>query len=196
MARKSTEERQVMIVNEAIKIIHELGYQSLSIRELSERVGITEPAIYRHFLNKEDIVLGILSRFQEFDSYLFDQIKKFVHPVEKIQSFIQYHFDLLEKEPEMTSVLFAEDMFNRSKLLKEKILMIMDKRKKMLSEIIEEAKQKNEIKSIDTNELITVILGYIRLVVLEWRLSGYKFSLKIRGKKTVETIGSLILAEK
>ena len=59
MARLSTEERQVLIIDEAIKIIHELGYQAFSIRELSNRVGISEPAIYRHFLNKEDIVLGI-----------------------------------------------------------------------------------------------------------------------------------------
>ena len=75
LARISTEERQVLIVDEAIKIIHEMGYQSFSIRELSTRVGISEPAIYRHFLNKEDIVLGILARFSEFDIKLFNEVK-------------------------------------------------------------------------------------------------------------------------
>lgn len=196
LARKSTEERQRIIVDEAIKIIHELGYQSFSIRELSARVGITEPAIYRHFLNKEDIVLGILNRFQEFDIYLFEKIKKHENPVEKIESFIQYHFDFLDKEPAMTAVIFAEDMFNNSKILKEKMLSIIEKRKKIIKGIIEEAKLKNEIIEIETNEILTVILGYIRLVILEWRLSGFSFSLLQRGRKTVETIGKLILNNK
>lgn len=196
MARISTEERQRLIVDEAIKIIHELGFLSFSIRELSTRVGITEAAIYRHFLNKEDIVLGILNRFQEFDTFLFEKIKKYEKPVEKIQSFIQYHFDFLEKKPEMTSVIFAEDIFNNSNILKEKMAFIIEKRKKIIKGIIEEAKLKNEIIEIDTNEILTVILGYIRLVVLEWRLSGFSFSLLQRGIKTVETIEKLILSKK
>ncbi len=59
MARITTEERQKTIIDEALNIIHESGYEALSIRELATRVKISEPAIYRHFLNKEDIILGI-----------------------------------------------------------------------------------------------------------------------------------------
>ena len=59
MARLKTEKRQNMIIDEAMKIIHSGGYGALSIRALAQNVKISEPAIYRHFLNKEDIVLGI-----------------------------------------------------------------------------------------------------------------------------------------
>ncbi len=196
MARISTEERQEIIIDEAINIIHELGYQSFSIRELSKRVGITEPAIYRHFLNKEDIVLGILSRFSEFDEELFKVIKDKKTPKEKIQNFVAFHFDFLEKHPEMTSVIFAEDMFNQSKLIIDKMLKILAKRKNLIREIFEEAKKNNLVIDLESDELLMVVLGFIRMIILEWRLSGFKFSLSTRGVKTVNTIEKLIIKKK
>lgn len=192
MARISTEERQILIVDEAIKIIHELGYQAFSIRELSKRVGISEPAIYRHFLNKEDIVLGILSRFNEFDKSLFQEVKRHDDPIEKIKSFIKYHFDFLEKNPGMTSIVFSEDIFNQSEILREKMLKIIEKRKKLIIEILDEVKAKNPVIEFETDELATIILGFIRLVILEWRMGGFSFSLSIRGNKTVNTIEKLL----
>lgn len=192
MARLSTEERQKLIIDEAIKIIHDSGYQSLSIRELAQRVGISEPAIYRHFLNKEDIVLGILSRFNAFDLSLFKEVKSYDNPIDQIKCFVKFHFEFLNKNPEMTSVIFAEDIFNQSDFLKEKMLAIIMKRKKLMKSIIDAAKTKNQILDLETEELLTVILGFIRLVVLEWRMSNFSFSLADRGYQTVKTIEKLL----
>ncbi|MFA7289720.1 MAG: TetR/AcrR family transcriptional regulator [Melioribacteraceae bacterium] len=193
MARLSTEERQILIIDEAIKIIHELGYQAFSIRELSKRVGVSEPAIYRHFLNKEDIVLGILGRFNEFDQCLFEEVKKYKKPIEQIQSFIQFHFDFLEKNPGMTSIVFAEEIFNQSDLLRDKLMSIIGKRKGLIKNIIVEARENKEVVAIDSKELVTIILGFIRLVILEWRMGGFSFSLSQRGKKVVSTIEELLV---
>ncbi|MCK9281296.1 MAG: TetR/AcrR family transcriptional regulator [Melioribacteraceae bacterium] len=193
MARLSTEERQILIIDEAIKIIHELGYQAFSIRELSKRVGISEPAIYRHFLNKEDIVLGILGRFNEFDQSLFQEVKKYKKPIDQIQCFIQFHFDFLEKNPGMTSIVFAEEIFNQSDLLRDKLISIIGKRKYLIKNIIDEAHFNDEVVEIDSQELITIILGFIRLVILEWRMSNFSFSLSKRGKKVVNTIEKLLV---
>ena len=192
MARISTEERQILIIDEAIKIIHEMGYHAFSIRELSKRVGISEPAIYRHFLNKEDIVLGILGRFNEFDISLFQEVKKYENPTEKVRCFIQYHFDFLEKNPGMTSIVFSEEIFSQSKLVREKMLTIIEKRKKLIRNIIDEARKNSQVIEVETTELGIIILGFIRLIVLEWRIGGFSFSLSQRGKKAVRTIEKLL----
>jgi len=125
MARLSTEERQKIIIDEAIRIIHEGGYESLSIRELASKVKISEPAIYRHFLNKEDIVLGILSRIGEFDHMLEANLGEGKTALEKLQRFINFHFSFLNKNREMISVLFSEDMFDQSDILPKRILFII-----------------------------------------------------------------------
>ena len=52
--------RQEEITKEAIKLISEKGIQGLTIKNLSKRIGISEPAIYRHFEGKTDILLKLL----------------------------------------------------------------------------------------------------------------------------------------
>ena len=192
MARLSTEQRQDMIIDEAIKIIHISGYQSLSIRELAKQVKISEPAIYRHFLNKEDIILGILNRMVDFDHLLEKDILKQKTTQDKIRHFILFHFDFLEKKKEMTSVLFAEDMFDQSDILRQRLMFIIQKRKNLLSSILQESYKNGEVADVDIKDLLSLILGVIRMIVLEWRLSNFTFSLTERGKNVVKMLDKLI----
>lgn len=193
MARLTTEERQKIIIDEAINIIHEGGYESLSIRELASKVQISEPAIYRHFINKEDIVLGILSRIGEFDHMLEENLREGKTAVEKLQRFIDFHFSFLNRNKEMTSVLFSEDIFNQSDLLKEKLVRIIKYRKKLLTSIIQEGIDSKEIKNIEMGSIVTMILGFIRLTVLEWRLGGFNFDLPKKSDEVVKAINQMIL---
>jgi len=192
MSRLNTEQRQEMIIDEAIKIIHAEGYQSFSIRELAKQVKISEPAIYRHFLNKEDIILGILNRMLDFDHLLEKEILTKKTAQNKIRHFIQFHFDFLENNREMTSILFAEDMFDQSDILRKRLLFIIQKRRSLLTPIIDEGKLNNEIVDVDTPDLLIIILGMIRMIVLEWRLSNFSFPLSQRGKNAIKTLEELI----
>lgn len=192
MARLTTEERQKTIIDEALNIIHEGGYEALSIRELASRVKISEPAIYRHFLNKEDIVLGILTRLSNFDQKLVESINKKETPKEKLNEFILFHFNFLEKNKPMTSVIFAENIFTQSKILKEKLLKIMGFKLKVMVDILAEVKNSQKIKDIDCLELSKLIMGFIRINILEWKINNFSFSLKEKGKSIVITIDKLL----
>ncbi len=192
MARLSTEERQKIIIDEAINIIHEGGYESLSIRELAKRVKISEPAIYRHFLNKEDIVLGILNRISNFDQDLIASINKKKTTKEKLDEFICFHFEFLAKNKNMTSVIFSEDIFTQSSILKEKLIKIFSYRQKVIIDILEDIKSKGKIKNLDSSELSKIIIGFIRMIVLEWKLDDFNFSLVKKGKSITNTFTKLI----
>ncbi|MDT3695889.1 MAG: TetR/AcrR family transcriptional regulator [Ignavibacterium sp.] len=193
MSRLTTEERQTMIIDEAIKIIHSGGYEALSIREIAKRVKISEPAIYRHFLNKEDIILGILNRMLEFDELLNKNIAAAKSAKQKIRQFVLFHFEFLEKNPEMTSVLISEEMYNQSDILKKKLVFIIQKRKQLLKVILDNAKSSGELVDVDNYELLSIILGTIRIIVMEWRLSNFSFQLTDRGKNILKILEKLIL---
>ncbi|MCK5088225.1 MAG: helix-turn-helix transcriptional regulator, partial [Melioribacteraceae bacterium] len=45
--------RQAEIIDESIKLIADKGIQGLTIKNLSKAIGVSEPAIYRHFENKQ-----------------------------------------------------------------------------------------------------------------------------------------------
>ena len=54
--------RREMIVAAAAELFHERGYRGTSIEDIGAAVGMTGPAIYRHFASKEALLTELLER--------------------------------------------------------------------------------------------------------------------------------------
>ncbi len=52
--------RKGEILDAAMTVFTERGYDGGSMREIASRVGVTEPALYRHFRGKEAIFLSLM----------------------------------------------------------------------------------------------------------------------------------------
>jgi AcrR family transcriptional regulator len=60
---KSTRER---ILDVALELFIEKGYDKTSLREIAEQLGFTKAALYYHFANKEDILMALHMRLHGF----------------------------------------------------------------------------------------------------------------------------------
>ena len=69
--RGSTRER---ILDIALALFNEHGYDKTSLREIAEQLGTTKAALYYHFERKEDILLALHLRLHELGRGMFDQI--------------------------------------------------------------------------------------------------------------------------
>ena len=190
--RLNTQQRQSQIIDTAINIIHQHGYSYLSIRELANQVGISQPALYRHFTNKDAIILGILDRMMQLGTSIKQKLETVNNPKEKIKQFILGHIEFLQENPEMTSVIFSEDIFQDNVQAKSKLKTILDYRCQILTEIIAEAKNNGVVVDISPQDLSMLIIGYLRLVILNWRLNNFQDSLMERVNQMIKTIDKLI----
>jgi AcrR family transcriptional regulator len=59
----STRER---ILDAALDLFIEKGFDKTSLREIAEQVGVTKAALYYHFASKEDILMALHLRLHEF----------------------------------------------------------------------------------------------------------------------------------
>ncbi len=66
-------ERQIEIINVALELISEKGIQGLTIKNLAKKIGITEPAIYRHYDSKTDILIAVLDLFKQNTELLYEK---------------------------------------------------------------------------------------------------------------------------
>jgi len=62
-AGASTRER---ILDVALDLFTDQGFDGTSMREIAERLNITKPAIYYHFASKEEILMALHMRLHEF----------------------------------------------------------------------------------------------------------------------------------
>ena len=104
--------RQEEIIQSSIQIIDKRGIQGLTIKNLAKEIGVTEGAIYRHFENKKQILLSILSLFRE-------KMKEFQESARsteqttytKLQAILTNYSRFFESNPAIVSVIFAEEIF-------------------------------------------------------------------------------------
>lgn len=188
-------ERQEQIINESIKLIAEKGIQGFTIKNLSKAIGISEPAIYRHFDSKTHILLSILDSFTEMAemlSGLIDNNK--LSAVQKISYMFNRMVDMFNKTPSLVSVIFSEEIFKNEEILKNKIIHILNKNEETLEAIIKKGQEKNEIRTdLSEKSLALVVMGPLRLLVKRWDLNAHNFNLKKEGKILLETINKILL---
>ena len=68
----STRER---ILDIALELFTERGYDKTSIRDIAERLGTTKAALYYHFKSKADILLELHLRLHELGERLFAELE-------------------------------------------------------------------------------------------------------------------------
>jgi AcrR family transcriptional regulator len=67
----STRER---ILDVALDLFTDQGFDGTSMREIAERLGISKPAIYYHFASKEEILMALHLRLHEFGKAALTQL--------------------------------------------------------------------------------------------------------------------------
>lgn len=183
--------RQSEIIEKSILIIDEKGIQGLTIKNLSKAIGISEPAIYRHFDSKFDILYTILNGFKEQQlaqkELLLTQDKS--DPFIKMQYFYMQVLNRFVKTPSLVSVIFSEEIFQNEARLAEKVMEIQQMNEEIVKEMLTKLKQTKQIpESTDIEIFILLFFGSMRHLVRQWKFSGHKFDLVEKGNTLFTTL--------
>ncbi len=187
-------ERQKEILDTALDLISQKGIQGLTIKNLSKKIGISEPAIYRHYENKIEILLKILDLFKESSGSIFeDTLQSDSGAIHKIEYLFSQHFSKFAENPTLVSVIFSEEIFRSEPALIEKIAEVINRNSQILRKIIVTGQEEGEIRNdLEAGHIAIIIMGSLRLFVKQWQFSGYNFKLEKEGQKLINSVKLLI----
>ena len=170
---------QLEIVAAALRITAEGGLGSLTIKKLSQELGVTEPALYRHFLNKAEIVKAMILSFELESDAVFQEIsRKHVRGLAAVELFVKSRFSLVVEKPALAKVLFSEEQFIDDPEYSDLLLSMMHRHKEHLCRMLREAQADGSVRSdIRLEMMFRLILGPVRLLIKQWGLSQQGFDL-------------------
>jgi AcrR family transcriptional regulator len=73
--RKQGLETRERILDVALELFTQQGYDKASLRDIAERLGITKAALYYYFVRKEDILLELHLRLHQFGREALDELE-------------------------------------------------------------------------------------------------------------------------
>lgn len=182
--------RREAIILTSVDIIDELGIQGLSTREVARRQDISEGTIFKHFRNKNELMIAILEHYSKYDADIAESIKlKDLKPLEAVKYYVNAYAEYYQNYPQMTAIEQAYDILSCDPLLRDKVKQIFQNRSDFMDLLIKEASKYGEIyPGIDTEKLADIIWGSFRGICLKWRLNSYGFGLKEYILSTLEMI--------
>lgn len=177
-----------------MQLIADKGIQGLTIKNISIAIGISEPAIYRHFDNKTDILLGIISTIKNSTEIEHsDSMTETQTAFDIIRSVFTARAKQFSENPSLAAVIFSEVLFDSNSQLSSEIKTIMDKSQKRFVNIIKTGQREGEIiDHIDAEQLALMIMGAFRLLVNKWRMSKNSFNLEVQTEKLFKALEKLI----
>ncbi len=189
-------QRKEEMLDIAIKIIDRDGFSALSMKRVGELTGITEPAVYRYFKSKENLINEIFKKIVSIHEEILNKYKNTKNELLKIEEILLSQLEYYESNREITSIIFSSDAFSYSPTIKEKVTAIMKERERLMTSLIKRAQARGLVKRIDPSHITKMIAGAIMLLVVSWRTENYSFPLVERGKVLIESIMSVIKEEK
>lgn len=187
--------RQIEIMEAATNRISKFGIQNLTIKTLAEDIGLSEPALYRHFKSKNEILLSLLEYFKTEMKNRIQSIsfKPTDTAGDKLRAIFNSQLQTFTNKPAIVSVIFAESIFHFDESLSNKVSEIMDMMQVYVNTNIEEGQKTGAYnKLIGSSTLTTIIIGGMRMTVLKWKLSKHKSNLVKDGKTVLEGILKMI----
>ena len=186
--------RQKQIIDISMNIISKRGIQELTMKNLSLELGISEPAIYRHFESKQKILIAVLDSFKNQNKLINESVPlQGETSLKHLQDAVTKILKKFSENPAISAVIFSEEIFQNQSELSEMVLGIMNANIKFFSELIQKGIEDKSIRSdIGFEELGAIVLGSVRQLVTVWRLSGFTLDLNGYGKKLLESLELMI----
>lgn len=186
--------RQLEIIEAAGQLITEDGYAKLTTKRLAERMQFSEAALYRHFTNKEAILVGMLEHLTASVQKRMEAVKaKEELPERRLRAMFDSHFTYFQAHPEYLMAIFATNFIESSPAADEAVGGLMEVMRQHLHAVIAEGQKAGAFrKGMPTDMLVQIVMGTFRLHMLQWRMTGKKTDVKRAGNKLIDIVLSLI----
>ncbi|BCD59344.1 MULTISPECIES: TetR/AcrR family transcriptional regulator [unclassified Nitratiruptor] len=135
--------KKVELLQIAAKHFSKFGYSGVSLDKIAREAGITKPAIYYHFKNKNELYEAVLIyRFEGLLAHLMTKIEG-MKPNEKLVQYIEGFGEFLQQYPCFAAVL-AHEFADNGKHMSDVAAQYLSKTLNLLTSILNEGIEKEE----------------------------------------------------
>ncbi len=168
MVEAKLKPRQVQIMQVALDLLAEGGCHALTIRKIAEHLGISEPAIYRHFDSKKELLLALYG-------YVWSRLKEEVIPAakvdgsapERLRGLMEATLRFLSENRGITLVLLSEAIHHNDPDLKEAMFQLISNFQEKLKDILKQGIEESSlIPELDLDLSSRAVVGFIQSTVI------------------------------
>ena len=168
----SAQDKRRRILDAAVQVFSRNGFFNSKVAHVAREAGVADGTIYLYFKNKEDLLIQVF--IDTMETALAKQeaaLEGISDPVEKLQSFIHVHFDVVKETPNLAEVMTVE-LRQSSKFMRGSDLRLFGQYLGVIARIIEEGQETGAFsRRLSARSGARAVFGALDELQLEWATS-------------------------
>ncbi len=165
-------DKKTHIINHAVELFAEKGFEGASIRDLAARAGVNVAMVNYYFGSKEKLFEAMVEDRASYTRGLLDEIAS--NPgysdLEKIELIIDSYIGKLFTNRKFHRVLHQEMMLSQRESLQDAIVEILYPNHIIIKNVLDHGMKKGAFRKVDAPMVIATIIGSINQVLLSRKL--------------------------
>lgn len=188
--RKTGDERRREILAAMLAMAGEEGADRVTTRALARRVGISEPALYRHFPGGKAEMWRALAGL--IGEHMQDAWRRALAGVtgapEQLRALVIAQIGLMASLPALPAILFTRALQRDNAALRAGIAEVAGRFHARLEQIIAEGQRRGELRGgADPDAAAWLLISVAQGTAMRWWLSERAFGLEAEGTRILET---------
>lgn len=175
----SAEARKAEIVECALKLVDVVGPDHLTTDMIAREIGLTQPAIFRHFPKKEAIWTAVAGRLQTDMAAAWEAAAASGSPEDALERLTMAQVGVIEATPAIAHILFSRELHIHNAELRAAVMGNQRRFHGLLSQAVAGAVANGRFRAeLDPSDAAMLVIGVVQSLALRWSLSEKSFDLK------------------
>ena len=172
--RRSSEERRALTVDAVIELASEMNPADITTAAISDRMGLTQGALFRHFPNKDAVLQAVMESVSErILSRIDEAVRGEASPFGALRAIFMAHVGFVESNPGVPRLMFGELQRTEETGAKRATAAFLETYAARILERLDEAKKLGQVSSeVCVRSAAMVLIGSIQGLVIQATLSG------------------------
>ena len=172
--RRSSEERRALAVDAVIELASEMNPADITTAAISDRMGLTQGALFRHFPNKDAVLQAVMESVSErILSRIDEAVRGEASPFGALRAIFMAHVGFVESNPGVPRLMFGELQRTEETGAKRATAAFLETYATRILERLDEAKKLGQVSSGVCSRLAAMaLIGSIQGLVIQATLSG------------------------
>ncbi|MFC6590035.1 TetR/AcrR family transcriptional regulator [Sulfitobacter pacificus] len=195
--RQSAEERKTQIVAEVLRLADEIGPDRLSTTDVARAIGLSQPAIFRHFPTKGALWLAvaedIANRLQ--GSWAAAEAGA-AGPHARLRALIGVQLSAISETPALPSILFSRELQVDNQALRDVFRGLLGAFQSRLVAVIRDLQAAGDMKrDVSPEDVASLLTSLVQGVAIRWTLGARGFALVPEGLRLFDVQMELLRAK-
>jgi AcrR family transcriptional regulator len=167
-------ERRSTTIETAIRLAGEQNPTDVTTAEIAEGMGLTQPALFRHFASKDAIWEGVMDWVAERLLANLDRASaSAASPLAALEAAFMAHVDLVARHPGVPRIVLAELQRAEDTPAKRIVRALLRRYGERIRALVELGRERGEVaRETDADAAATAFIGAIQGLVLSSLLAG------------------------